>query len=117
MQDIQAIFNRIQENKDTLKELKSIVKDVLDNTEAYKSAVEEAKMANEKKKSIKRDVEAGLQDELVKIDDLKIDIESDLELLTDAAMTMVTKGQSIQISDKYDNEYEPVFNVKFKKMN
>ena len=51
------------------------------------------------------------------IQDLKIDIESDQEMLNDIAMLKYTKGEPIEIKDKYDNEYEPVFSVKFKKSN
>lgn len=116
MQDIQSIFNRIEENKAKMKDLSSIVKDALATSQAYVDASEEAKVLTEKKKSIKKEIEAGLGDVLTKLQDIKIDIESDQELLSDAAMTMLTQGQSIAIADKYENEYEPVFKVKFKKI-
>ena len=54
--------------------------------------------------------------ELTKKEDLKIDIASDIELLTDVALSSMMKGESVGISDKYENEYEPVFKVMFKKI-
>ena len=32
-------------------------------------------------------------------------------------MTKLMKGESVSVSDEYENEYEPVFSVKFKKTN
>ena len=53
--------------------------------------------------------------EITQLEDLKIDIESDQEMLNDMAMTKYAKGESIELKDQYDNTYEPVFVVKFKK--
>ena len=116
MNDIQSIFSRIEENKAKMKDLKTMIKDAMSNSLAYQEAVEEAKVAAEKRKSVKKGVEAGLTDVLMQLDDLKIDIESDQELLSDAAMTKLMKGESVGVTDKYDNDYEPNFTVKFKKI-
>ncbi len=116
MQDIQAIFHRIEENKAKMKDLKNVLKDALSNNQSYVEASDVAKNATEKKKSIKKEIESGISDVMMKLQDLKIDMDSDLELLSDAAMTMITQGQSVSLSDKYENEYEPVFKVNFKKI-
>ena len=37
-------------------------------------------------------------------------------MLSDIAIAKITKGEAIGITDKYSNEYEPIFKVKFKKV-
>jgi len=37
-------------------------------------------------------------------------------MINDIAMTMVMKGETVSVNDKYENEYEPLFTVKFKKV-
>lgn len=116
MQNIQEVFARIQENKKKLKEIRDMYKDMLTNTPGYTELVEEAKAAREKKKAVEAQVREQMSSELTMLEDLKIDIESDTEILSDIAMSMIMKGQTVQVTDQYDNEYEPQFKVGFKKV-
>ncbi|MBT4941934.1 MAG: hypothetical protein HOL80_01190 [Candidatus Magasanikbacteria bacterium] len=116
MAQIQEVFQRIEDNRKKLKDVQSVLKDALSTSQAYQEASEEAKRLNEKKKQIKRDIEGGFGSEITQVEDLKIDIESDKQLLTDMAITQMMKGENIGVSDTYENEYEPVFTVKFKKI-
>lgn len=115
MQDIQELFVRIQEAKKAQKEIRNMYKDGLDNTPGYKELQEELKLLREKKKSIETTVRESMSSEWTKLEDLKIDIESDQELLTDIAMTKLMKGETVTVTDQYENEYEPAFKVTFKK--
>ena len=115
MQDIQEVFARIQENKKQQKEIKAMYRDGIDNTPGYKEIVEEMKALREKKKRIETTVREAMAGDITRMEDLKIDIDSDQELLTDIAVTKLMKGESISVSDEHDNEYEPLFSVKFKK--
>ena len=36
-------------------------------------------------------------------------------MMTDLAMSMMMKGETVAVKDQYDNAYEPVFKVSFKK--
>ena len=116
MQQVQEIFQRIEENKRKLKDINEVLKDALAASQAYQEVAEQAKVLNEKKRQIKKDIESGFAQELTKKEDLKIDLASDIELLTDVALSSMMKGESVGISDKYENEYEPVFKVMFKKI-
>lgn len=113
--DIQEIFNQIKEKKEQLKDLRVVCKDLLAASEEYKDLEEQMKTLREKKKKVISMVNAQCANEITKIEDLKIDIESDEEMMNDMAMAKYTKGESIELKDKYDNTYEPVFSVKFKK--
>jgi hypothetical protein len=116
MQDIQGIFNRIQENKKKLKDLKQAYKDALSTSQAYEEATETLKTMKEKKKAIETATKEQFSGEFTQMEDLKIDIESDNEMISDIALTTMMKGETVQITDQYDNEYEPQFTVKFKKI-
>ncbi len=117
MQDIQEIFSRVQVNKKKLKDLNTSYKDALKNSQEYQELQEQAKLTREKMKTIKMAINDQFANELIEIEDLKIDIQSDMELASDIAMTTIMKGETIEIRDEYDNEYEPIFKVTFKKAN
>ena len=115
MQDIQEVFGRLQANKKKLKDLKTAYKDAMDGMFEYQEVLEKAKALREKKKQIENTVKQDFRNEFTQIDDLKIDIESDAELLNDIALTKIMKGETVSVKDEYEQEFEPVFAVKFKK--
>ena len=114
-QDIQSIFNRIQESKKKQKDIKAMFKDALDGNGEYQEIQDKLKTIRENKKRIETSIKEGFSSEMQKLDDLKIDIESDTEMLNDMALTKMMKGETFELSDEYKNNYEPVFSVKFKK--
>lgn len=116
MQDIQEVFVRIQESKKKMKDLKEAYKDALSTSEEYKHITDEMKTMRERKKVIENTIKESFSSEFTQIDDLKIDIASDMELLSDIALSKVLKGESVQIKDEHDQEFEPIFAVKFKKI-
>jgi len=117
MQNIQEIFTRIQVAKKTKKDLEVAFKDALSTSLEYQEIGEKLTTLREKKKQIEATIKEQFAGELTKIDDLKIDIASDMEMMSDIAMTIIMKGETIEIKDQYDNEYEPIFKVNFKKVN
>jgi hypothetical protein len=116
MQDIQEIFNKIEESKKQMKEIKASFKEAIEGVQEYQLVQEEMKALREKRKRIEQTTKEQFSGEMIKLDDLKIDIESDMEMLTDIAISKIAKGESIGITDKYSNEYEPTFKIKFKKI-
>jgi DNA mismatch repair ATPase MutS len=115
-QDLQHIFNRIQEKRNKQKELRQAYKDTLSQTPGYKESVEDLKKMREKKKQIELAVRSDFRSELEQLEDLKIDLESDNQILSDLALTKIMKGEPLEIKDTYDNKYEPIFAVRFKRM-
>lgn len=117
MQDIQEIFNRIQAKKAELKDLKTIYKDVLDNSQEYQELLEEMRVFKQKKKDLESIFKDELANEIMKMEEIKLDIKTDQEMIGDIALTTIMQGNEVQLTDEYDSVYEPIFSVKFKKTN
>ena len=115
MANIQQIFDRIQETKKEQKDLKSMYRDALSNSTSLQNIIDELKDMRLKKKEIEDSIKLDFSKELERLDTLKLDIENDSMLLSDAALTKVMKGEIIELTDQYENKYEPIFKVQFKK--
>lgn len=115
MNKVQEVFNRINNSKKEQKEIKKMYRDALSHSEEYQQVLEEQKSLREKKKEIENKIKGDFQSEFDKLDTLKLDIENDTMLLSDAALTQMMNGEEIEIKDEYENKYEPIFSVRFKK--
>lgn len=91
-------------------------RDALANSHSHQEVVEELNTLKEKKKKIEEAIKDDFRAEFDKLDTLKSDLENDKMLLADAAITQLMKGETVEIVDQYDNKYEPVFSVRFKKL-
>lgn len=116
MQDIQQIFVRVQEAKKKQKDIMTLWKDALKASLEYQEVSDKLKNLREKKKQLETTIREQFSEEFTKLEDIKIDIASDMELLSDTALSQFMKGETVQVKDQYENEYEPVFVVRFKKI-
>lgn len=117
MKDIQEVFNQIQIVKKQQREIKSVFREALLGSTEHKELTEQAKVLKEKKKQVETALEEEFSSELDKLDELKIELESQNLMLNDIALTKIMKGESIELVDQYNNAFEPIFSVKFKKTN
>lgn len=115
MSRLQDVFNRIQQTKKEQREIKSMYRDALTNSQRYQTVVEELKTLKEKKKKIEDSIKDEFRSEFNKLDTLKLDIENDNLLMSDLAINKLMKGETVEITDEKDNKYEPAFSVRFKK--
>ncbi len=116
MPNLEEVYARLELNKKKRGEINKILKDELTHVERYQEIVEEMKVLREEKKGIEQDVRSQ-SSSFLEIEDLKIDIATDQELLADIALNMYSKDQTVEIKDEYDNSWYPVFKVAFKKGN
>lgn len=115
MKSVQEIFNHLLEIKREQKEYATAYKNALDNTGNYTEIIEQLKKLREKKKQIEISVKNQLGKAYEKLEELKSDMQSEKEMLSDVAITTLMGGETVQVKDEYDNLYEPVWSVKFKK--
>lgn len=112
----QLFFERTLATKQELKELMLMIKDALANSSAYQNVLDQIKNLNTEKKVIVDNIKADFGSEASKIDTLKLDIENDKMLMSDAALSQLMAGETVEVEDKHGNKYTPVFSVKFKKI-
>lgn len=112
MRDIKEIFERIQQQKREQREINRSIKDALATHAQYHDLTEEI----DRLKFKKRQIENTMQQEVEqKIDLLKLNIKDGMQAMSDIALTTLMKGESITLVDSDNNEYEPMFSVRFKK--
>ncbi len=112
---VQEIFDRVEKNRARMKELRTMYKDALAGTQEYTELNDKIKTLRERKKQIENTIRENFTKEATELEDLKVDMDSDMEMLSDIALTRLVKGEQVEVTDKYQNQYEPVFTVKFRK--
>lgn len=116
MSQLNEVYQRIQANKKRQKELRQILKDELSHHARYQELLEEIKTLREEKKGIEQQVQAQSSD-AEELEELKMEIQTDTELLADIALNMYVKDETVEIIDEYDQTWHPIFKVSFKKSN
>lgn len=112
MRDIKEVFERVQEHKREQRELNKSVRDALKNSLEYHEVTEQIERLRVKRAHIEGMLRGELEQ---KIDLLKLNIKDGIQALSDIALTTLMKGESVKLTDSEDNEYEPIFSVRFKK--
>lgn len=115
MANLQEIFSRIIETKKKQKDIRTAYADALAASLEYKELNDKMKTLREKKKQIEGAIKQEFSSEITKLEDFAIDLAGDMELLSDAALSKLMKGETVEVTDEYENKYEPAFSVKFKK--
>lgn len=115
MKTAQEMFNQLQNLKNERKALSSVYRDALANSSEYQKLTEELKTLRERRKMVVQAIDADLRNELDRLDDLKDEMANDKALLTDAVISQLTKGEPVIVVDEYQEKYEPVFSVVFRK--
>ncbi len=115
MQNVQEIFDRIQSSARERREINTIYKDSLEQIKEYQDALEKIESLRKQKKQIEISVRAELSSEIAKLHNLEKDIVTDRQLLSDAALNTLVKGEEVKVTDSANTEYEPLFSVRFRK--
>ncbi|MFW5884652.1 MAG: hypothetical protein ACOCUF_00225 [Patescibacteria group bacterium] len=115
MQNIQEIFDQLEEIKKQQKDIKDEYKDALTNTEEYEEIKEQIKELTEKRKQIETTVQNQLGQRFEQLEELKEKQKELKQMLSDIAMNNLINGESIEVKDNYNTLYEPQINITFKK--
>lgn len=114
MKDIKQVFEQIQQHKKEHRDLNLAVKDSLRNTPEYHDLTDQIDRLKVKRAKIEQ---SAMDDVIHKIDLLKANIKDGVQLMSDIALSTLMKGEEVKLVDDKDNEYEPIFSVRFKKTN
>lgn len=116
MQNAQAIYNKIQETKKKIKNIKSFLKDQYELVSEYNEIQEQLKTLRIKRKEIMCYVHQQYPEEFTQLEDLKIDLASDKELLNDIVLSKYMKGDNIELENAYQQQVLPLFSVTYKQV-
>lgn len=116
MEKLQEVFNNIEKIKKEQREIKKAYRDALLTSFEYKEVTEKLDSLKEKKRKIEDDIKEDFSSDFTRLEDLKIDLETEKEMLSDIALNKLVKGEKVEVKDKNEQPYEPVFSVKFKKI-
>lgn len=114
---LQLIYDEIAEKKQTKKELQEMYKDALNSADEYLELTDKITELREKQKAIKEKIQAQLGRAWERLEDIKVEMDADKIRMTDVALNDLMKGVTVSVKDQYENEYEPIWNVRFKKIN
>lgn len=81
----------------------------------YQDIVAEIKALQEKKRTIEQKLKAQFSQELEQIDRIKSELKEEQEKLVALAISHLAKGEVMKVIDSYNNVYDPVIKVSFKK--
>lgn len=115
MSRLQETYNELQEAKRERREIAKAFKDELKHNAQYNEITEEMKVLREKKKSIENTVKAQAMKDAQRLDDLKLEIASLQELLSDLSLNMYLAKEQVEVTDTTDQRWVPQFSVRFKK--
>lgn len=115
MANLEEVYHRIRDKKRQRAEIQRMFKDELAGEPRYQEVVDKMKALRDEKKSIENAAYARASKDAEKLDLLKLDIKSDQEMLSDIAINMYTKGESVEVVDEFNTRWVPNFNVRFVK--
>jgi hypothetical protein len=115
MSELKEVFDRINGSKKEKKQVNDSFKDALAQSKPYQDVLDELRTLKAKKQQLETAIRQDFMQEMEKIERLALSIKSDVEMLSDMALTKVMKGETVEITDDNDITFEPVFKVSFRK--
>lgn len=116
MQDLKEIHQRIGKNKHTRADRKRMIAEAFTQSKPYQDTLRELEILRAKKHQLEVAIKADFKGELDEIDRLNLSISTDIELLSDSALSMLMKGETVELTDENDLRYEPRVKVTFKRI-
>lgn len=114
-QNIQEIHDRLNASKRERRAINKRINEGFAQSKPYQEVLEQLSALKAKKAQMEAAIEQEYAEELRKVESLKASIDADVELLTDVSLTMLMKGETVEVTDAFDNKYEPEFKVRFKR--
>ncbi|MDO8583599.1 MAG: hypothetical protein Q7R83_00270 [bacterium] len=116
MQDLKEILQRVRQKKHKRKEATTSYKDVLAASKPYQDVLDELQKLKAKKLQLEHALQADCVQEIEEAERLALDIKTDLQVMSDVALTKLMKGETIELTDENEVKYEPIIKVTFKKL-
>ncbi|MBU0613801.1 hypothetical protein KJ766_00765 [Patescibacteria group bacterium] len=117
MPNLESVYKRIQKNKKEKNQISKMLRDELASNQRYQELVEKLTKLRLEKKAIEDEVKSVSKSDISRMDDLKVEIQTDIELISDIALNMYVQKENVEIIDENDQKWYPQFKVAFKRSN
>lgn len=115
MKDIQEVFSQIKEITQEQKEIRREYKDTLSSASNFEELVEKIEELKQEKKNIEERIQEEMGSRWEKLEQLKSKSSELKQMQSDIAVSTIMGGKTVEVKDEFNNIYEPVFAVTFKK--
>lgn len=115
MATIQDTFFKIQDTKKKQREIRSLYREALRQSQSYQDVLHELQAMREKKKTIEQKIRVEYARDLEKLDEMIQELKEDHSKLADMVLSSLMRGEIIKVHDTYNNVYGPIVKVTFKK--
>lgn len=115
MATIREVLDRLDANKNERKIIKETLKQALEGSAAWVKCHDEVAQEKARLKNIEVTVLSSYSNDVSELERLNAEIKNDTEVLSDIALTMFMKGESIEIEHN-GKKYEPKIKVSLKQM-
>lgn len=115
MKNLQEEWSKLEAIKADLKRAQKEMKTYYEQEEVWPELQEQQKQISTQKKAVKQSVHNRYPDLAVYIEDKKIDLASQREMVNDIAFSQMLKGETVEVQDQYEQIQIPLFTVKFQK--
>ncbi len=115
MKDIQEIFNELQGLKKDVGETRKDYRNILTQDPEYQSLLDDMEEFKINKKAIEESARTSLGSTWEKLEENVQNIKDLEQIITDVAMTNLMDGKTIEVRDEWDNLFEPIYKINFKK--
>jgi len=113
---LQLFYDEILDKKEVKKRLIAQYSEALRENPVYQKLLNELLTIKERKMAIESQTLTSLGKVEPELEEVKEEIKSQREAMTDAALSALVKGETVTVQDSSGIEYEPVWSVKFVKI-
>lgn len=116
MANIREVLDRLEKCKAERKIIKEALGQMLLGSAAWVKCNDEVTNEKARLKSIRESVLSSAQSDVDELERLNLEIKNDTEVLSDIALTIIMKGETIDLQDSDGKKYEAKLKVDFKQL-
>lgn len=123
MEQLQIVFDRIEDTKRKMRDIKKMYKDELNANHSYQSITGQMKELARQKKQIEFTAKEGMSKAFDELASLKSSLETDKELLSEVAVGQFAEKKTVEVKKTMPGKHGPEevtlvpkFSVKFGKV-
>lgn len=115
MKSAQDVFLKVQELKREKRAIRKEYADVLANEDEYTKIISEIRRLRVRKAQIEAKAQEAMGSRFARLEEVNSELVAQQEMLSDISIANLVDGLAVEVTDEFENKYEPVFSVKMRK--